>query len=112
VGAPRYYTLAGQAKVFSGAAGTVLRAFEGNELGDNFGAAVAGAGDLDGDGHADVLVGAPRPRDERRLLKSPGGGAGPREGSFSSRVPPSGAPPRRTLGSSPGRAFLPTERGS
>ncbi len=50
---------AGRARVYSGATGAILWHFDGEALGDNFGAAVSGAGDVDGDGHADVAVGAP-----------------------------------------------------
>ncbi len=50
----------GEATVFSGLDGTVLHAFEGDSSGDNFGRAVSGAGDIDGDGFADVIVGIHR----------------------------------------------------
>lgn len=50
---------AGHALVFSGATGEVLLRLDGEAAGDVFGAAVAGAGDVNGDGRADVLVGAP-----------------------------------------------------
>ncbi|HKB17007.1 MAG TPA: integrin alpha, partial [Planctomycetota bacterium] len=50
---------AGAARILSGANGAVLRAFDGTAPWDQFGASVAGAGDLDGDGFGDVLVGAP-----------------------------------------------------
>ncbi len=62
VGAPMYDGWltggAGYVKVFSGKDGSVLHTIQGNELGAMFGATVAGAGDVDGDGCADVLVGA------------------------------------------------------
>lgn len=48
----------GQARVYSGADGAVLLQLDGSTNGDFFGHAVALAGDLDGDGHGDVLVGA------------------------------------------------------
>jgi hypothetical protein len=51
---------AGAAAVYSGADGSKLFRIEGEGAGDWFGFAVAGAGDLDSDGQADVVVGAPR----------------------------------------------------
>jgi len=50
---------AGLARVFSGATGTVLFDLRGTAFIDRLGTAVAGAGDVDGDGHGDVMVGAP-----------------------------------------------------
>jgi len=65
VGAPFANTLsttaAGDASVFSGADGTLLFTFTGFNARDAFGHAVAHAGDVDGDGFADVAVGAPQP---------------------------------------------------
>ena len=43
----------------AGAAGRLLARFEGVVAGEHFGAAVAGAGDLNADGFHDLLVGAP-----------------------------------------------------
>ena len=48
-----------RAYVYSGRTGERLLALEGEAPGDLFGFAVASAGDIDGDGRADVLVGAP-----------------------------------------------------
>ena len=50
---------AGSARVFSGSDGAVLWTFSGNAPGEQLGRAVAGAGDVDGDGFADLLIGAP-----------------------------------------------------
>ena len=58
VGAPRHRAdgEAGQAFVYSGKDGSVLLKLRGLKAGDRFGYKVAGAGDLNGDGHDDVLV--------------------------------------------------------
>jgi len=59
VGAPGSALMTGSATVLSGVDGAVLRTVTGSSLGAHFGAAVAGAGDSNGDGKADLLVGAP-----------------------------------------------------
>ena len=51
---------AGRVRVFSGKARTAIHTWFGDQSGDEFGAAVARAGDVDGDGWIDVVVGAPR----------------------------------------------------
>lgn len=58
VGAPS--TGAGSARVYSGASGALLQALSGPGAGARFGVMVAGIGDVDGDGHADLLVTADR----------------------------------------------------
>ncbi len=50
----------GAAWVFSGRDGSVLLALRGSAPGDQFGASVSSAGDVDGDGTGDLLVGACR----------------------------------------------------
>jgi len=50
----------GIAVLFSGSSGKVLRQVAGTTAYDHFGAAVAGLGDVDGDGTPDFAVGAPQ----------------------------------------------------
>jgi hypothetical protein len=52
-------TNAGRAYVYSGQTGGVLWTFTGEAAGDKFGYSVSGAGDVNNDGHADLIVGAP-----------------------------------------------------
>jgi len=48
----------GAVYLYSGATGALIRRIVGQANGDRFGSAVAGAGDINSDGRADVLVGA------------------------------------------------------
>jgi hypothetical protein len=63
VGEPNYSASSasheGRVWIYSGASGTLLRVHVGS-AGDTLGASVRGAGDVDGDGADDVLVGAPQ----------------------------------------------------
>lgn len=59
VGAPERSSSRGAVYVFAGADGGLLRLMRGFNPGDRFGAAAARAGDVDGDGTGDVIVGAP-----------------------------------------------------
>jgi FG-GAP repeat protein/VCBS repeat protein len=49
----------GRAYVYSGKDGTILRTFEAENKDDDFGRHASGAGDVDRDGYADVIIGAP-----------------------------------------------------
>jgi hypothetical protein len=52
--------LTGRVEVHSGRTGTLLWSQTDNQVGSDYGFAVAGTGDMNGDGVADVIVGAPR----------------------------------------------------
>jgi len=66
-GAPRGFvflfgvsdTRTGKIEILSGATGALIRTLKGAQDGEQLGLAVASAGDVDGDGLADVLAGAP-----------------------------------------------------
>ena len=49
---------AGSAYLYSGVDGSLLHQWDGQTAGDHFGNCVAGAGDVNGDGYADLIIGA------------------------------------------------------
>ena len=59
IGVPGINGNTGTVSVRSGATGSILTTIFGSQSGERYGAAVAGGGDFDGDGLADVVVGAP-----------------------------------------------------
>jgi len=63
VGSPAGTPPSGSVHAISGRLGTTLWVRAGRAVGERYGHAVAGAGDVDGDGHPDVLVGAPHADD-------------------------------------------------
>ena len=58
VGGSSAYQSAGKALVYSGSDGSLLYEISGEAAGDSFGASVSGAGDVDGDGNDDFIIGA------------------------------------------------------
>ncbi|MEW5874227.1 MAG: hypothetical protein AB1752_03485 [Candidatus Zixiibacteriota bacterium] len=57
---PHSMTDAGSAYVYSGATHALIRRLDGEAPSNNFGYSVAGLGDVDDDGHDDVIIGAHR----------------------------------------------------
>jgi hypothetical protein len=56
---PEGRSQAGSAFLFSGVNGHLLHRFDGSAAFDEFGASVAGGGDVDGDGTGDIAIGSP-----------------------------------------------------
>lgn len=57
IGSPHVASSAGRVRLHSGRDGSLLREFFGDHAQDRLGAAVTGAGDLDGDGYGDLAAG-------------------------------------------------------
>ena len=55
---PGGLSAAGSVFVYSGATGNLIRQFDGSVASERFGSSIDSAGDIDGDGFADLLVGA------------------------------------------------------
>ena len=72
IGAPGQATAAnlGQVLVHSGADGSVLLALRGPSEASEYGSVISAAGDVDADGHPDVLVGAPQANRPPNALRS------------------------------------------
>lgn len=69
-------TESGSARVFSGANSSVLFTFNGSAIGDRFGIAVSGAGDVNGDGRADVIIGTETTNPVAGYVRIVAGGSG------------------------------------
>jgi hypothetical protein len=80
VGAISYASGVGRAYLYAGAATGVLTTasvtLDGEAVGDYFGGAVAGAGDVNGDGYDDVIIGAARHDDKGRAYLYLGSASG------------------------------------
>ena len=57
----------GIAHIYSGRDGRILHTFNSSTPDELFGNHISGVGDVDGDGHADVLIGAPGKEDEKKV---------------------------------------------
>ena len=66
-GAPASGDQPGRAYVYSGVTGRTIARLHGHRPGEQFGAAVAGVGDINHDGVPDLLVGAPEAESRARL---------------------------------------------
>ena len=66
----------GSVWMISGAKGARIRGWDGYAVGDCYGSAVAGAGDVDGDGVEDLLIGAPGQEDSAGYVELISGESG------------------------------------